>query len=96
MTESVDGCRHLWCSILERIFSDACHSLNGPESEADRLTCQRARDWLFTDSSDFERVCHFAGIEPDVVRGYAARLAAQGWYRTGISGHRRVLRKAAA
>ena len=79
--DNFEGCRHLWCSILERIFTDACKPLDQLKGSA-RAECQRARDWLFAVNDDFERVCHYAGIEPDVVRSYAARLESSGWCRS--------------
>lgn len=73
---------HLWSAVLMQALLDATSYAVESETGAGRKNRHLARRWLRTNSSDFQRVCIMAGVNPDVVRARADQMSKLGWYRS--------------
>jgi hypothetical protein len=65
----VEGECQLWCAVIERALLDASQPL--VKNKRERCEQIRARDWFLSATSDFKRVCSFAGLEWNRVRSAA-------------------------
>lgn len=78
------ACQLLWCNVLSVCWEDA---LDPPVSLSHRRIAD-ARDWFGT--SDFYRVCQWAGVDADdILSRYRAAASSEVGYqsarRTGIA-----------
>jgi hypothetical protein len=83
----------LWRAVITQALMDAASK--SPKQEA-RRTRETVRDWLLTNTSDFEVVCDHAGFDPGYVRRRAREALGRGceWRLPSGQGWRTQLRQA--
>lgn len=65
MDKMSEGCVELWQHVLRRAIIDATYRGKGVESARE---ARFAHDWIMFGGRDFEIVCLFAGVDPEVFR----------------------------
>ena len=65
--------QHLWQRVVLQALRDAIADRKDPDAEQ-RLATMNAINWLDAGGRDFQQTCSLAGLEPDRVRGWWARV----------------------
>lgn len=74
--------RRLWNAVILNAFRDACRSLppqrKRKHTEATTVILD-ARDWLTSNSINFQMVCYYADVPPHKVQALAQTFADRDW-----------------
>lgn len=96
MQESEHGAEvALWRAVIVQAIDDACNWRNSGQpsgkgrkaSHKSRLVQRdQAREWLVSNSADFQRVCQYALLDPAAVRDSAQEMKRRGWVPPRVQG----------
>ena len=73
-----DGERSLYIAVILQALLDLSKPKLKDEDSSIQLYRDQAHSWIFKDvgvtCQDFEDICHYAGLEPSIIRNFASNV----------------------